>query len=97
MPRTLEQGCRLRVASEEPRGWEEGGCLVFDDSFEHEVIFDEAGPHEAYPGDRVVLLANFWHTDFEFKNDPQWRQRSDEMMATTDVETLPQTAMMKVG
>ena len=30
-----------------------------------------------------------------FKNDPDWRQKSDEMMATVDVETLPQTALMK--
>lgn len=95
VPRTLEQGCRLRVAADPPRGWQEGQCLVFDDSFEHEVIFEDPGPHEAYAGDRVVLLANFWHPDFEFKNDPQWRERSDEVMASTEVETLPQTAMMK--
>ncbi|CAJ1396847.1 unnamed protein product [Effrenium voratum] len=88
-------GCFIRVAAEEPRGWEEGRCLVFDDSFEHEVVFQEPKTNETYPGERVVLLANFWHPDFSFKNDPDWRQRSDEMMASVDVESLPQTAMMK--
>lgn len=97
VPRTLEQGCRIRVAAEPPRGWNEGQCIIFDDSFEHEVIYDEAGTYETYPGDRVVLLANFWHTDFEFKNDPQWRQRSDEVMASTEVESLPKTALMKAA
>jgi aspartate beta-hydroxylase len=32
----VPRGCSLRVA-EETRAWEEGKCLVFDDSFEHEV------------------------------------------------------------
>ncbi|CAE8687687.1 unnamed protein product, partial [Polarella glacialis] len=96
VPKTLEQGCRMRVAAEEPRGWQEGKCVVFDDSFEHEVIYDEAKSHESYPGDRVVLLANFWHPDFTFKNDPDWRTKSDELMASVGVETLPKTSMMKV-
>lgn len=98
VPRTLEQGCRIRVAGEAPRGWEEGRCLVFDDSFEHEVFYEKGtSSHEPYPGDRVILLLNFWHPDFQFKNDPQWRERSDEMMATVDIESLPQSAMMKVS
>lgn len=97
VPKSLEQGCHLRVAGDPPRGWQEGKCLVFDDSFEHEVIYPEAGHGEPYPGNRVVLLANFWHPDFEFKNDPEWRQRSDEALASVDVESLPQTAMMKAG
>lgn len=97
VPRSCEQGCYIRVGSESRRGWEEGKCLVFDDSFEHEVFFSEPRSDEAYPGDRVVLLANFWHPNFGFKNDPDWRQKSDEMMATVDVETLPQTALMKSG
>eukprot|EP00439_Symbiodinium_sp_Y106_P058168 s635_g8.t1 len=95
VPRSCQQGCYIRVAAEEPRGWEEGSCLVFDDSFEHEVVFGEAKGDEPYPGNRVVLLANFWHPDFGFKNDPEWRQKSDAMMASVDVETLPQTSIMK--
>lgn len=95
VPRTLEQGCRLRVAGDPPRGWTEGECLLFDDSFEHDVVFEEAGPHEPAFGERVVLLANFWHPSFKFKNDPRWRERSDELMATVDVESLPQTQVVK--
>ena len=46
-------GSRIRCG-DEWREWEEGKCLVFDDSWEHEVTHD---------GDsqRVVLLINFWH------------------------------------
>lgn len=93
VPRTRQQGCFIRVAADEAREWEEGRCLVFDDSFEHEVVYEKT--ESPILEDRVVLLANFWHTDFAFKNDPQWRERSDEMMASCDVETLPQTAVMK--
>merc|ERR1711933_135983 len=32
----IPEGCRVRVGRE-TRHWEEGKCLVFDDSFEHEV------------------------------------------------------------
>jgi len=95
VPKTVREGCRIRVAAEEPRGWEEGKCVVFDDSFEHEVEFDAGNPMDPYPGDRVVLLANFWHPDFEFKNDPEWRSKSDEVMASVEIESLPQTAVMK--
>lgn len=37
VPKSCEQGCYIRVGSEAKRGWEEGKCLVFDDSFEHEA------------------------------------------------------------
>ena len=46
-------GCSIR-AGDEWREWREGECLVFDDSWEHEVV------HEGKL-DRVVLLLNFWH------------------------------------
>lgn len=97
VPRSAEEGCWVRVASETRRGWEEGRCLVFDDSFEHEVFFEESTAADVYPGERVVLLANFWHPDFCEKNDPEWRQKSDTALAQIDVESLPQTAMVKVG
>merc|ERR1712194_226778 len=93
VPKTKE-GCWIRVAGEEPRGWEEGRCMVFDDSFEHEVVYEEASVHEAYPGDRVVLLANFWHPEFEFKNDPDWWAKSDKYLSSVDLETLPKTTLM---
>ena len=44
-------GCCLRVGSEQ-RPWEEGKCLVFDDTTEH-----EAWNRSAF--DRVVLLVDF--------------------------------------
>jgi aspartate beta-hydroxylase len=48
-------GCRMRVADQTIE-WQEGRCLIFEDSFEHEVW------HE---GDeiRVVLLAAFWRPE----------------------------------
>jgi aspartyl/asparaginyl beta-hydroxylase (cupin superfamily) len=36
--------------------WQEGKCLVFDDSFEHEVW-------NKSDSERVVLLIQFWHPD----------------------------------
>jgi beta-hydroxylase len=44
-------GCSMRVGCE-TRGWEEGRCLVFDDTVEHEVWHRGASP-------RVVLLVDF--------------------------------------
>jgi aspartate beta-hydroxylase len=47
--------CTFRVG-DETRKWTEGECLVFDDSFEHEVWnrSDET---------RFILLVDFWHPD----------------------------------
>jgi Aspartyl/Asparaginyl beta-hydroxylase len=45
--------CEIRVG-EERRQWKEGQVLLFDDSFEHEVINDT---NES----RAVLLLRFWH------------------------------------
>eukprot|EP00438_Fugacium_kawagutii_P017180 Skav215694 [mRNA] locus=scaffold3538:20170:22810:+ [translate_table: standard] len=43
--------------------WEEGKCLVFDDSFEHEAASRRlAVVHEGDEA-RTVLLVNFWHPD----------------------------------
>ena len=47
--------CALRVG-DEVRRWEEGRCLVFDDSFEHEAWNRTAE-------DRVVLVVDLWHPD----------------------------------
>jgi aspartate beta-hydroxylase len=48
-------GCEMRVGSE-IRRWEDGKCMVFDDSLQHEVW---------NKGDRtrIVLLFDFWHPD----------------------------------
>ncbi|CAJ1388501.1 unnamed protein product [Effrenium voratum] len=49
----VPQGCSIRVG-DEWRSWQEGRCLVFDDSYEHEVRHDGDAP-------RFVLLLRFWH------------------------------------
>ncbi|MBZ4329249.1 MULTISPECIES: aspartyl/asparaginyl beta-hydroxylase domain-containing protein [unclassified Corallococcus] len=54
--------CRFRVGSES-RTWQPGRCLVFDESFEHEVWNDSTQT-------RFVLLADLWHpelTDVEIE------------------------------
>ncbi|CAE7506013.1 ASPH [Symbiodinium natans] len=51
----IPEGCRITCAGES-REWETGKCIVFDDSFEHEVIHEGSQP-------RTVLLVNFWHPD----------------------------------
>lgn len=38
------------------REWKVGECLIFDDSFEHEVWHDGST-------DRVVLICDLWHPD----------------------------------
>eukprot|EP00927_Polykrikos_kofoidii_P038053 TRINITY_DN32315_c0_g1_i2.p1 TRINITY_DN32315_c0_g1~~TRINITY_DN32315_c0_g1_i2.p1 ORF type:complete len:316 (+),score=45.84 TRINITY_DN32315_c0_g1_i2:104-1051(+) len=49
------EGCGMRVGGE-ARCWREGECIVFDDSWEHEVWNESTRS-------RVVLLVNFWHPD----------------------------------
>jgi aspartate beta-hydroxylase len=53
----VPDGVSIR-AGDEWREWREGECLVFDDSWEHEV------QHRG-SSDRVVLLINFWHPDLQ--------------------------------
>lgn len=52
--------CRLRVGSE-TRIVQEGRCLVFDDSFEHEAWNDD--PEDT----RIVLIFDVWHPDLHPK------------------------------
>ena len=56
------KGARMRVG-DETRELEEGKCIIFDDSFNHEAWYD---------GDqtRINLIVDFWHpnlTDHEVK------------------------------
>ncbi|CAE7228170.1 Asph [Symbiodinium pilosum] len=68
MPLLLPGGLRrmsgLTVAGE-ARDWELHRCLIFDDSFEHQIQLPAAS--EAEPGlsgeARVVLLLDLWHPD----------------------------------
>jgi aspartate beta-hydroxylase len=51
----IPDGCRIRIGTEIVR-WQEGRCLIFDDSFEHEVWHDG-------DRDRVVLILDVWHPE----------------------------------
>lgn len=51
----VPEGCSMRVAGE-TRTWDEGKCLAFEDSFEHEVWNRSARR-------RVVLIVDLWHPD----------------------------------
>ncbi|WP_460061752.1 aspartyl/asparaginyl beta-hydroxylase domain-containing protein [Streptomyces sp. YKOK-I1] len=51
----IPDGCRLTVAGE-TRSWEEGRCLLFDYSFEHEARNEGARP-------RTCLLLDLWHPE----------------------------------
>ena len=51
----VPDGCGLRVGGIERR-WEEGRCVVFDDSFTHEAWNRSDQP-------RVVLVVDLWHPD----------------------------------
>ncbi|MFT2019246.1 aspartyl/asparaginyl beta-hydroxylase domain-containing protein [Streptomyces sp. 796.1] len=51
----IPEGCGIKVAGE-TRGWEEGKCLLFDYSFEHEAWNSGTRP-------RTCLLVDLWHPD----------------------------------
>jgi hypothetical protein len=51
----IPEYCGIRVAGE-ARGWQEGRCLLFDYSFEH-----EAWNHGSRP--RTCLLVDLWHPE----------------------------------
>ena len=46
----------LRVAGD-PRPWEEGKMVIFDDSYEHEAA------NLSKEMERVILLIDIWHPD----------------------------------
>jgi aspartate beta-hydroxylase len=60
---SIPQGAVLRVG-DETRPWQEGKCLVFDDSFEHEAW----NPSESA---RAVLLIDMWHPDISVQDRRQ--------------------------
>lgn len=51
----IPEGCEIRV-KDETRSWEEGKCLVLDDSFEHEVW-------NRSDQTRIILLVDSWHPE----------------------------------
>ena len=58
---TIEEAENARIRSgSEWRSWEQGKCLILDDSFEHEVI--HSGKKR-----RVVFIVDCWHPDLNKK------------------------------
>lgn len=58
---TIEEAENARIRSgSEWRSWEQGQCLILDDSFEHEVI--HSGEKR-----RVVFIVDCWHPDLKVK------------------------------
>ncbi|HEY1774450.1 MAG TPA: aspartyl/asparaginyl beta-hydroxylase domain-containing protein [Gammaproteobacteria bacterium] len=55
LPLVLPGDCSIRVGNE-TRSWEEGKCLIFDDSFQHEAWNRSERP-------RVVLILDIWHPE----------------------------------
>ena len=53
----VPKGLRIRVGTE-VRSWKAGECLIFDDSYEHEVW------HEGSE-DRIVLICDMWHPSLD--------------------------------
>ena len=50
-------GAGLRVGNE-TREWINDGAIIFDDSFEHEVVHEGAS-------DRIVLICDIWHPELD--------------------------------
>jgi aspartyl/asparaginyl beta-hydroxylase (cupin superfamily) len=53
LPLVIPDGCGIRVGRE-TRNWEEGRCLIFDDTFEHEAW-------NRSQENRICLLIDIWH------------------------------------
>jgi len=56
------QEVKIRVA-DEWRTYVEGEAMIFDDTFNHEVIFKSDDTKSAAIMDRIVLLVDFWHPE----------------------------------
>jgi len=69
----------VTVATQAPRPWIDGKCVVFDDSFEHFEELDEMAE-----GECVVLLVHFWHPSFQHKNDPDWKVKGTVETSSAD-------------
>ena len=54
----IPQNCFIKVANQE-RYWEEGKCIIFDDTYSHEVKNESTNF-------RTILLLDIWHPDIYF-------------------------------
>jgi aspartate beta-hydroxylase len=68
LPLIVPHDCGALKAGDEARAWEEGRCLVFDDSFVHEAWNDS-------PHDRAVLIFDIW--------DPRLSQAEREAISAS--------------
>lgn len=70
---SVPSGCGLRVGAE-TRTWEEGRCLIFDDSFEHSVWNESDQP-------RYVLMLDVYHPTLD-DADVEWIASRSEVPAS---------------
>ena len=68
--------CWIR-AGKETQTWEEGKCLIFDDSFEHEVGNESDDP-------RYILLLDVHHPDMT-ADETEWIEQTTAML----IQSLP--------
>ena len=92
---TEARDCWIRVA-EHKLQWVAGRCIIFDDSFEHEVWHGGDTP-------RAVLLFDFWHPDLTdaeqwaltMVRDDSRRLRARYRQFVNTVQKLPMAQTMK--
>jgi hypothetical protein len=77
---------RMRVG-DVMHGWKEGGVVVFDDSFEHEVWNDDGR------APRVVLLLDVWHPDLSEAEREVVRRDFEQQTTTTPQQTTTTPSM----
>lgn len=85
LPLIVPENCGGLRAGDETRGWREGECLIFDDSFAHEAWNDSAET-------RVVLIFDIWNpllTDVE----KEGFAAALEAMGEFDYEALGEAAL----
>ena len=70
----IPDGATIRVGTE-TRSWEEGKCLVFDDSWEHEATNPTDQP-------RSVLLVDIWHPELSAEQRTALHIPAAEAVAT---------------
>jgi aspartyl/asparaginyl beta-hydroxylase (cupin superfamily) len=81
--------CTMMRVGSTWREWEEGRCLVFDDSFEHEVR--HTGGVTA--GQRVVLLLRFWHPDLPPESWASTLRHAETQVAQQLIARLPEPTL----
>jgi len=87
----IPEGCSLKVNGE-VRGWEEGKCMVFDDTFRHEAW------NSNYDKTRIVLMVDFNYEGSSEDRNPDFFRKSktiSEEQAIVSREII--NAMVNLG